>query len=258
MWPLRRINSAPPRPRPPGPRNFSCSSFKDIQYLCTEEAEPQTGSGSDSPRSPTIFHRPRIFSWAHRKAAVSPPPTRGHHHSSPSSLESKLLPGSSDKEKPAVVVYFTSLRVVRKTFDDCRAVRSILRGLRAPVDERDLSMDSRFVAELQGILGRRRLSLPCVFVRGRLVGGAEEVRKLHESGELRALVAGVASPAAGPGPCRTCGGLKYAVCERCSGSRKIYSDKHGFKSCKACNVNGLIRCPSCSFAAPDLDPICFA
>ncbi|KAI3427846.1 Glutaredoxin domain-containing protein, partial [Psidium guajava] len=206
----------------------------DIQYLCTEEADPQTGSGSDSPRSPTIFHRARISSWAHRNAASSSPPT-DHRHSSPSSLQSKLLPSSSDQEKPAVVVYFTSLRVVRKTFDDCRAVRSILRGLRVPVDERDLSMDSRFVAELQGILGRKRLSLPCVLVRGRLVGGAEEVRKLHESGELRALVAGGASPAAEPGACGACGGLRYAVCERCSGSRKIYSDKHGFKSCKACN-----------------------
>ncbi|KAI6676161.1 hypothetical protein NL676_036957 [Syzygium grande] len=240
MWPLRRIKTAPRS------RSFSCSSFKDIQNLCTEESDPEP----DSPRTPSIFHRVRISSWAHRNAAPPSPPTLHHHHhhrrSSASSLKSELPPGSSDKEKPAVVVYFTSLRVVRKTFEDCRAVLSILRGLRVPVDERDLSMDSRYVAELQGILGRRRPSLPCVLVGGRLVGGAEEVRKLHESGELRSLVAGRASPAAGPGACGPCGGLRYTVCERCSGSCKIYSDKHRFKSCKACNVNGLIRCPSCS------------
>ncbi|KAF8036868.1 hypothetical protein BT93_C2556 [Corymbia citriodora subsp. variegata] len=245
MWPLRKINSAP-RPTRPRSRNFSCSSFKDIHDLCTLEAEPETGSGPESPRSPSIFHRVRISSWAHRNAAASSPPTHHHHLSSPLSPRPKLLPGSDDKKKPAVIVYFTSLRVVRKTFDDCHAVRSILRGLCVPVEERDLSMDSTFVAELQGILGRRRLSLPCVFVGGRLVAGAEEVRKLHESGELRALVAGGASPAVGSGACGRCGGLRYVVCEQCSGSRKVHSEKHGFKSCKACNVNGLIRCPSCS------------
>ncbi|XP_039173902.1 uncharacterized protein At3g28850 [Eucalyptus grandis] len=246
MWPLRRINSSPSSTRSRS-RSFSCSSFKDIQDLCTEEAKPETGSRPEPPRSPSIFHRVRISSWAHRNSAPSSPTTRHHYLSSPpSSPKPKHRLGSSDKDKPAIVVYFTSLRVVRKTFEDCRAVRSILRGLHVPVDERDLSMDSRFVAEVQGILGRRRLYLPCVLVGGRLLGGAEEVRKLHESGELRALVAGGASPAVGRGACGACGGLRYVVCERCSGSRKIYSDKQGFKSCKACNVNGLIRCPSCS------------
>lgn len=242
MWPLRRTRSGPRS------KSFSCTSFKDIQDLCTEAAEPETGSRPVSPRSPSIFHRLRISSSARRDAAAaaSSAHTSPLHLFSPPSLESNLFPGPTDKEKPAVVVYFTSLRVIRKTFDDCRAVRSILRGLRVPVDERDLSMDSRYVAELQEILGRSRLSLPCVFVRGRLMGGAEEVRKLHESGELRALVAGGASPAASPGACGPCGGLRYVVCDRCSGSRKMFSDKHGLRSCKACNVNGLIRCPSCS------------
>lgn len=127
---------------------------------------------------------------------------------------------------------------------NCRAVRSIFRGFRIPVDERDLSMDASYLGELQGITGRKKVSLPCVFVGGRLLGGLEEVRQLHESGELQRMMAGL--PAAASAACDACGGLRFAVCEECSGSHKIYSEKTGFRTCQACNANGLIRCPSCS------------
>ncbi|XP_030540431.1 uncharacterized protein At5g39865-like [Rhodamnia argentea] len=240
MWPpswlssprTRRIATAP---RSPSSRSFSCSSFKDIQTLLSDD-QPEPRSGS-TPRSPSIFHRVRVSAsvlraWAqaqaHRGVDVQPPP--GKH------------PCGSDL---TVVLYFTSLRVVRKTFEDCRAVRSILRGFRVAIDERDLSMDASYLGELQGIVGRKKVSLPCVFVGGRLVGGLEEVRQLHESGELKRMIAGM--PAAASAACDACGGLRFAVCEECSGSHKIYSEKTtGFRTCPACNANGLIRCPSCT------------
>ncbi|XP_047182195.1 uncharacterized protein LOC124848541 [Vigna umbellata] len=40
-----------------------------------------------------------------------------------------------------IVVYLTSLRGVRRTFEDFNAVRMILEGFRVWVDERDVSMD---------------------------------------------------------------------------------------------------------------------
>ncbi|OWM69930.1 uncharacterized protein At5g39865-like [Punica granatum] len=220
-------------PRSPRSRSFSCSSFRDVQDLCS----PEPDARPDSPRSPTVFHR--ICSTgsgvAIRCAASlsdSPPPP---------------------PPPPAVVVYFTSLRVVRKTFEDCRAVRSILRGLRVPIDERDLAMDASLVGELQAITGRRRLALPCVFIGGRLIGGLEEVRRLYESGELRALEGrggGGRSNSAAVGPsgvCVQCGGLRYVVCEKCDGSRRIYAKGlPGFRACMVCNVNGLAKCRSCS------------
>lgn len=222
MWPPPWLSS-PRREKTRRQTSFSCSSFKDIQTLCREE-EQEDGPGCRKPRSPSIFHRVRISTsvlraWANSARTTLPAP------------------------QPSVTLYFTSLRVVRRTYEDCRAVRSILRGLRVHVDERDLSMDGKFLEELQRITGQNLPTLPCVLVGGRLIGGAEEVRQLHESGELKRLLGNC--PPSG-GACGACGGMGYAVCEDCSGSHKIYSEKSGFRSCTACNVSGLIRCPSCS------------
>ncbi|KAK9279730.1 hypothetical protein L1049_013412 [Liquidambar formosana] len=141
------------------------------------------------------------------------------------------IPGAEKR----IVVYFTSLRVVRSTFEDCRTVRSILRGFRVSLDERDLSMDSCFLEELQGILGQNKLTVPRVFIGGRYIGGAEEIRQLHEIGELKKYVEGL--PAAEPGVCDVCGGYRFILCDNCNGSHKLYFEKGGFRSCADCNEN---------------------
>lgn len=115
------------------------------------------------------------------------------------------------------------------------------------MDERDLSMDSGFLSELQGILGRKNVTLPRVFIGGRYVGGADEIRWLHETGELTKLIQGLVPVAPDAGFCDACGGHGFVLCDQCSGSHKVYSEKRNeFRSCTACNENGLIRCPSCS------------
>ncbi|XP_023512265.1 uncharacterized protein At5g39865-like [Cucurbita pepo subsp. pepo] len=206
--------------------HFSCSSFKDIQDLCREDSDSDSGTDSppNTPKKPSIFHRVRLYtsvlrSWSHRRLQ---------------------LPDSEHR----IVVYHTSLRVVRRTFEDCRTVRSILRGFRVSIDERDLSMDSKFVDELQDAIGRKNISLPRVFIGGRYIGGVEEIKLLNESGELKRLIERL--PEAVSLFCEVCGGIGFVVCEECDGSHKIYVEKCGFRTCNACNINGLIRCPSCS------------
>ncbi|EOY34568.1 hypothetical protein QUC31_018384 [Theobroma cacao] len=220
---------------------FSCSSFKDIQHLCTEESS----LSSATKRTANVFHRVRIANsllraWAPDRAGTRPDSCG----KIPDSVTDRSIsiPGADKR----IVVYFTSLRVVRSTFEDCKTVRSILRGFRVSIDERDLSMDSGFLNELQGILGQSKLTLPRVFIGGRYMGGAEEIRQLHEAGELKKFVEGL--PAAEPGTCDVCGGYRFVLCHECDGSRKLYTEKSGFKNCTACNENGLVRCPSCSCA----------
>ncbi|KAL5708346.1 hypothetical protein ACHQM5_019149 [Ranunculus cassubicifolius] len=151
------------------------------------------------------------------------------------------LPGTEDR----IVIYFTSLRGIRRTYEDCGIVRTIFKGLRVPVDERDISMDSSYRKELQSALEKMTVSLPQVFVRGRYLGGVEEVKQLHEDGELVNLVEGfpVQDPAY---VCENCGDARFVPCLNCNGSRKIFVEEEGqLKRCVDCNENGLIRCPSC-------------
>nr|KYP56485.1 Uncharacterized protein At3g28850 family [Cajanus cajan] len=164
----------------------------------------QTESEPTSPKSPSLF----------RRLSVSPSLLR-----SVSSRSSVSLPPPSDHHAAAVVVYYTSLRVVRRTYDDCRAVRSILRGFAVAVDERDVSVDERFREELQAVLGRRHVALPSVFVAGAYVGGADDVRKLYDSGELQEVIGRL--PRSQRIMCDLCGGLRFVVCDECDGSHKV-------------------------------------
>ncbi|RRT59255.1 hypothetical protein B296_00025851, partial [Ensete ventricosum] len=64
------------------------------------------------------------------------------------------------------------------------------------IDKCDLSEDSRSLAELQAALGRHRPTLPQVFLAGRCLSGADEICRLHEAGELKALIEGTTPSAA--------------------------------------------------------------
>ncbi|PKI63019.1 hypothetical protein CRG98_016658 [Punica granatum] len=151
------------------------------------------------------------------------------------------LPGTEDR----IVVFFTSLRGIRRTFEDCYAVRMIFRGLRVSVDERDVSMDMAYRKELQSVLGEKSVSLPQVFIRGKYVGGADLIKQLYETGELAQILSGF--PRRFPGiVCHSCGDVRFVPCSNCSGSRKVFDEDEGIlKRCLECNENGLVRCSDC-------------
>lgn len=168
--------------------------------------------------------------------------------SSNASLLSSLLPnndvhlkGTEDK----IVLYFTSLRGIRKTYEECCTVRTIFRGFRVCVDERDVSMDSSYRKELQSVLEGKVISLPQVFIGGKYIGGAEEIKQLHEAGELAELVEGFAVKHSGF-VCGSCGDARFVPCPNCNGSRKVFEEEEGkLRRCPSCNENGLIRCTGC-------------
>ncbi|KAM0989793.1 hypothetical protein ACFX13_008477 [Malus domestica] len=79
------------------------------------------------------------------------------------------------------------LRGVRRTFEECNAVRAKIEGLRVMVIERDVSMDRWFREELSDLMkgkGKEAAVPPWVFVKGRYIGGSEEVLKILEEGLL--------------------------------------------------------------------------
>ncbi|KAJ4836106.1 hypothetical protein Tsubulata_004209 [Turnera subulata] len=153
---------------------------------------------------------------------------------------------SNVKEDNKIVVYFTSLRGIRKTYEDCCAVRMILRGFRVLVDERDISMDSAYRKELQGLLKGKAMSLPQVFIREKHIGGVDEIRQLNEAGELGKLLGGIPVRDHPGLVCESCGDARFVPCPNCSGSRKVFDvDEEQLRRCPDCNENGLIRCPGC-------------
>lgn len=156
-----------------------------------------------------------------------------------------VLPGMEDR----VVVYFTSLRSIRRTFEDCCAVRMILNGFRVWVDERDISMDSAYKKELENIIlensKSRVLKLPQVFIRGNHIGGVDEIKHLNEIGELGKMLGGIPIYPIGSIGCRACGNMRFVPCYHCNGSRKVYNEDCHVKRCVYCNENGLLRCPTC-------------
>lgn len=171
---------------------------------------------------------------------------------------------SCGKDKEKLIVYFTSLRGVRKTYEDCCHVRVILKGLGVRVDERDVSMHSGFKEELKELLkdGFCGGGLPRVFIGKSYIGGAEEIRRMHEDGQLEKLLECCEKMdddggGRGGGVCEACGDIRFVPCETCSGSCKIYyeedeedegeENEYGFQRCPDCNENGLIRCPVCCY-----------
>ncbi|KAF8679030.1 hypothetical protein HU200_045783 [Digitaria exilis] len=169
-------------------------------------------------------------------------PHQGHRSAAAARWRRQQLADEPRAQRPqAVVLYTTSLRGVRRTFTDCSAVRAILRGFRVAVDERDVSMDAAFRRDLQALLAvrGRAFALPQLLIGGRLVGGADEVRQLHESGQLRRLLEG----AAGQDPafvCDACGGVRFVPCTGCGGSHKVFVEEEDrVVRCGECNENGL-------------------
>ncbi|KZV19574.1 hypothetical protein F511_13460 [Dorcoceras hygrometricum] len=207
-----------------------CSIFESSKRSSTPLNPQPLPSPSTAPTKPT-----KLLLTASDSSSIVP-------KNSPSPVSDSLfrLPGTEDR----VVVYFTSLRGIRRTFQDCHSVRMIFRGFRVNLDERDISMDVAYRKELQKVLGENHVSLPQVFIKGKYIGGAEVIKQLLEAGELTRLIKGL--PLRGFQPCSACDDVRFVPCVNCSGSRKVFDeDEERSKRCLECNENGLVRCPLC-------------
>ncbi|KAF9626086.1 hypothetical protein IFM89_030754 [Coptis chinensis] len=85
--------------------------------------------------------------------------------------------------------------------------------------------------------------------KGGYLGRVEEVKQLHEDGELAKLVQDF--PVQEPGfVCGNCGDARFVPCSSCSGSRKVFVEEDGqLTRCLDCNEKGLLRCRSSFLSA---------
>ncbi|KAI3448798.1 hypothetical protein Pfo_005463 [Paulownia fortunei] len=220
---------------------FGGNSFKGkVRKLCSIFESPKEPSSTPNSQSlplssPTSTNPNKSLLATSDSSNVIP-------KNGPSPVSDSLfrLPGTEDR----VVIYFTSLRGIRRTFQDCHSIRMIFRGFRVNLDERDISMDVAYKKEFHKVLGENNVSLPQVFIKGKYIGGADVIKQLLEVGELVRLIKGL--PLRALKPCDACDDVRFIPCTNCNGSRKVFDeDEEQPKRCTDCNENGLLRCPLC-------------
>ncbi|KAG2270219.1 hypothetical protein Bca52824_064774 [Brassica carinata] len=152
-------------------------------------------------------------------------------------------------EEPEKLCPPATAEITALTFDACNAVRAAIESFGVVICERDISMDRGFREELTSLMSGEAVLPPRVFVKGRYIGGVDEVMNLVEEGMLRDLLSGIPRRKDRGGGCYGCGGLSFLPCSECNGSRKVVE---GWGSdvvvvrCNKCNENGLVLCPICS------------
>ncbi|XP_060632160.1 glutaredoxin domain-containing cysteine-rich protein 1 [Anolis sagrei] len=163
----------------------------------------------------------------------------------------KVFEVSTVLEYGRIIIYTTSLRVVRTTFERCELVRKIFQNHRVKFEEKNIALNSEYGKELDERCKRvcETPSLPVVFIEGQYLGGAEKILSMNESGELQDLLTKI-EKVQHPHECLSCGGFGFIPCSACHGSkmsvfRNCFTDSFKALKCIACNENGLQRCKTC-------------
>lgn len=172
---------------------------------------------------------------------------KDYYYPSLTDFEEMCPPGGSN----SIILYTTSLRGIRKTFQDCNTIRFLLRSFKVKYHERDVSLHLGYREELWKILGGKVIP-PKLFIKGRLIGGADEVVGLHEMGWLGKFLEGTPTFSTDC-PCIGCNNMRFTICSTCCGSCKVFTtsnigdsnNNECFLRCPECNENGLVKCQVC-------------
>ncbi|KAH8361706.1 hypothetical protein KR200_008675 [Drosophila serrata] len=154
-----------------------------------------------------------------------------------------------EKDLGKVVLYTTSMGIIRDTYTKCANVKQILRTLLVKFEERDVFMSVEYQAEMRQRMQTGQVRVPQLYVEGQHIGDAETVERLNESGELRQLLKPYKSMAS-TFTCQTCGGYRLLPCPSCNGSKKSVHRNHFTAEfvalkCMNCDEVGLVKCHSC-------------
>lgn len=156
----------------------------------------------------------------------------------------------AEKEAGKVVVYTTSMGIIRETYQRCLKVRQILRTHLVKFEERDIAGSREVLAEIKDRMNSKQILVPQVFVEGQHIGDAETIDRLNESGELRRILKPYRSPDT-CNVCQVCGGYQLLPCALCSGSKKsVHRNQFTAElvslKCVYCDEVGLVKCYACT------------
>ncbi|KAK3285855.1 hypothetical protein CYMTET_6555 [Cymbomonas tetramitiformis] len=145
-----------------------------------------------------------------------------------------------------LIIYVTSVRAVRKTYEQCVTLRSIFLNFGVELDERDISMSVQYRQELKEHMGTP-VPVPRVFFGDNYLGGYEDIMLMNETGDLKLKLeeGGYCLGRAATTSCDVCANVKFVICRLCKGSRKIVDEDGTLYRCPDCNENGLAKCPQC-------------
>ncbi|PRQ16728.1 putative thioredoxin-like protein [Rosa chinensis] len=171
-----------------------------------EEIVQDISQANPPPPPPTP---PRVKPLAYRKLLITKH-TFGQ-------LESICPPGGRDK----IVLYTTSLGAVLRTYQACNDVRAALTNLGVMFSELDVSWEHEgYLKELRELMidkGREATMPPRLFVKGRYVGGSEDVFKLLEEGWFCQVLQHNSSSTS----CKDCGETGFQQCSHCKGKGSV-------------------------------------
>ncbi|XP_017048289.1 glutaredoxin domain-containing cysteine-rich protein CG12206 [Drosophila ficusphila] len=164
-------------------------------------------------------------------------------------LQQPNLRSHMEKDQGKVVLYTTSMGIIRDTYAKCASAKQILRTLLVKFEERDVFMSVEFQQEMRERMPDKSVRVPQLFVEGQHIGDADAVERLNESGELRQMLKPYKSIATAF-TCQTCGGYRMLPCPSCSGSKKSVHRNHFTAEfvalkCMNCDEVGLVKCPNC-------------
>ncbi|KAM7350134.1 uncharacterized protein ACRADG_008797 [Cochliomyia hominivorax] len=164
-------------------------------------------------------------------------------------LQQPNIKNYKEKDSGKVVLYTTSMGIIRDTYAKCSNVKQILRTLLVKFEERDVFMSVEYQQEIKERMHSDVIKVPQLYVEGQHIGDADTVERLNESGELRQLLKPYKSIST-TYTCQTCGGYRLLPCPSCNGSKKSVHRNHFTAEfvalkCMNCDEVGLVKCHNC-------------
>ncbi|KAI3985001.1 hypothetical protein MKX01_004769 [Papaver californicum] len=191
----------------------SCSSLKEIDVTVFRRPDLNSPTLFD----PNLLEAFELVVMEIDRVKEDEPPSKSRRIEEEDpflEFEEKCPPGGNEN----VIFYTTSLRGIRKTFEDCCKIKFLLGNFKIMYYERDISTHLDYREELWSVLGSR-LAAPRLFINGRYIGGADEILGLHEQGKLLKLFQGKPKDQSNS-QFDYCGSFRFILCYKCNGSRE--------------------------------------